>query len=377
MKGAIHYRKDRRVWFVQWYYAPHKKKYKIYRYKGELIYDERIAQKLLACMQADYENGVFQLDKYIGKRWTDVIPYMWQWLDIIGPKLAPATLKDYKNSIKNHLVPFFEANPVQLHEIQYDVLMKLLNSINRVGKGKANVMYCLHRCLDFAYRSRRIPEIPPFPEKSDYNIVTPTIQWIPEDRQLAIIDEIPEIHRPIFMWLKYHLRRPSEAMALYREDYDSFNDVFIIRRAISARKVHIRTKTSVEHVIPCHSEFKPVVEQMRKRDVQIMSPFFFTCPSSRQDGKRYTQTIMAALWKDACKKAGEDIGMYAGLKHSSCSQFINEKGLSISDLQTITDHARLESVKRYAKTEVARKRELLERKVISLNQEQNLERAPK
>lgn len=38
MKGSIYYRKDRRVWFVQWYYAPHNKKYKIYRYKGELIY---------------------------------------------------------------------------------------------------------------------------------------------------------------------------------------------------------------------------------------------------------------------------------------------------------------------------------------------------
>ena len=36
----------------------------------------------------------------------------------------------------------------------------------------------------------------------------------------------------------------------------------------------------------------------------------------------------------------------------------------MSDLQTITDHARLDSVKRYAKTELARKRELIEHKVI-------------
>jgi len=58
--------------------------------------------------------------------------------------------------------------------------------------------------------------------------------------------------------------------------------------------------------------------------------------------------------------------MYSGLKHSSCSQYVNEKGLSISDLQTITDHARIESVKRYAKIEVARKRELMERKIVHL-----------
>jgi hypothetical protein len=70
------------------------------------------------------------------------------------------------------------------------------------------------------------------------------------------------------------------------------------------------------------------------------------------------------LWKDACKRAGESISKYAGLKHSSCCQYINEKGLSMSDLKTITDHARLDRVKRYAKTELARKRELMERKII-------------
>ena len=34
----------------------------------------------------------------------------------------------------------------------------------------------------------------------------------------------------------------------------------------------------------------------------------------------------------------------------------------------LTDHARLDSVKRYAKTELARKRELMERKVIRLEE---------
>ncbi len=46
--------------------------------------------------------------------------------------------------------------------------------------------------------------------------------------------------------------------------------------------------------------------------------------------------------------------------------YISGKGLPMSDFQTITDHARLDSVKRYTKTEVARKRELMEWKVIRL-----------
>lgn len=363
MKGSIHFRKDRGLWLVQWYHQLDGKRYKIYRYKGELMHSRKIAQKLLSTMQGDFENGVFRIEKFTGLGWTDTIPYLWEWLEISKGDLSPATYKDYKNSIKNHLEPFFSEHPFQLHEIQYDVLRKLLNSINRSGKGKANVMYCLHACLTYAWRSKRIPDMPPFPEKKHFKIVEPTIKWLPEDRQIQIIQQIPEEHQPIFWWLKYHLRRPGEAMALHRVDYDPDHDIFIIRRSVSSRKLIARTKTGAVHIIPCHAEFK---KHMAKMPVSF-SPYFFTCKTSRSEGNRYTDRIMNKLWNEAAERAGESISMYSGLKHSSCSQYINEKGLSLSDLQTITDHARLESVKRYAKTEVARKRELFERKIISIS----------
>jgi hypothetical protein len=66
------------------------------------------------------------------------------------------------------------------------------------------------------------------------------------------------------------------------------------------------------------------------------------------------------LWRKACQAAGESIDMYSGLKHSSCCQYLNDKGLSLSELQIITDHANMESVKRYGKIEIDRKRQLLE-----------------
>ena len=366
--GSIQYHRERNLYYVQWYDRRTKKTYKIYKYRGEYLYDIRLAEKLLACMQADVENGTFRIEKYTGDRWTDVIPYLNEWLETVEPTLSPATFKDYRNSIDNHLTLFFRQNPVQLHEIQYDLLLKLLNYMPRSGKGKANVMYCLHRCLIIAKRSGRIQEMPSFPEKKHYKIVDPAITWLSEDRQIKVIESIPAIHQPIFWFLKYHLRRPSEAMALYKSDYDPYTDAFIIRRSISARKLVSRTKTDVEHIIPCHSAFKRILSGLNDRPSEYISPFMFTCPSSRLEGKRYSHSIMSKLWKDACKKAGEHISMYAGLKHSSCCQYINEKGLSMSDLQTITDHARLDSVKRYAKTELARKRELMNRKVIPLEE---------
>ncbi len=73
------------------------------------------------------------------------------------------------------------------------------------------------------------------------------------------------------------------------------------------------------------------------------------------------------LWNKACILVGEDIPLYAGTKHSSCSQYINERGLSESELQIITDHARIESVRAYTKTEVKRKRELMIKNIFKIN----------
>lgn len=358
MSGSVHYRKNTGWWFVLWYDKKTKKGVQITWYKGERMYHKKVAEKLLSVMQSSVENGAFRLEQFTGKG-TDVVPFLYKWLET-KKKKSPATFKDYHNSIKNHLAPFFEKKSIQLHEIQLDILDELLDSINRTAKGKSNVMMCLHACLDYAWRSKRIPEMPPFPKREDYGIVEPTIQWLPEHRQMKIIDTIPDEHKPIFLFLKYHYRRPGEAMALQKQDYDIFNGVFTIRRAISARILVENTKTHVEHVIPCHSKFREIADRLAREP----GKFFFTCQSSRTDGRRYTDTIMNRLWNMAAKKCGESIRMYPGLKHSSCCQFVNDKGGNLSELQVITDHARFDSVKKYAKTQVARKRELMEREKI-------------
>ena len=143
---------------------------------------------------------------------------------------------------------------------------------------------------------------------------------------------------------------------LFRSDYDQFNKVFTIRRSISARQLVDSTKTGKEHVIPCHSSLIPLIDYL----AQQPGDFMFQNPRARNEGKAYNIEALGRLWKKACMVAGEDIDMYSGLKHSSCSQYINEQGMALSDLRTITDHARLDSVEKYAKTEVARKRQLME-----------------
>jgi hypothetical protein len=85
-------------------------------------------------------------------------------------------------------------------------------------------------------------------------------------------------------------------------------------------------------------------------------------PYGRLKGEPYTLDSVSDIWRNASKETGESIRPYAGTKHSSCSQLINEHGYNLFDVQIATDHARLESVKRYAKVEVSARRSILERK---------------
>ncbi len=52
--------------------------------------------------------------------------------------------------------------------------------------------------------------------------------------------------------------------------------------------------------------------------------------------------------------------MYSGLKHSSCTQDVNENHYSLNQVQMLTDHTRRESVKKYAAVQLEEKRRLME-----------------
>ena len=141
---------------------------------------------------------------------------------------------------------------------------------------------------------------------------------------------------------------------------DKVNAAFIIRRAFSNKQLVNHTKTHKIHHIPCHPEFKKFMEAMPI----TFGPFFFVNPNGRLKGQHYQHDFLVDLWNRACKEVGENIQMYPGLKHSSCSQYINEKGLSIDELQIITDHARRDSVLKYADVQIESKRRLMMGKII-------------
>ncbi|MFC1577991.1 tyrosine-type recombinase/integrase [Thermodesulfobacteriota bacterium] len=408
MDGSIYPLKDRGQWAVNWYCKLEKRSIPITRYKGNLIpithykrakngetlVDEKgfpipdkkrcqgykIAQKLLAQIQGRWEQHLqgicqFRIDEFTGRGWTDVLDFYKEWMeDVIEEHRKPATIKGYWSYYRNWIEPFFLQNPIRLHEIQLDTLNKFLKSIKNglkknnpdgnIGKTALNIMMALHRMMVYAERARRIPEVPHFPELEDYNIIMPEKDWLSKSEFWNVIDALPEIHRPPFLWIYYHFRREGEACALYKTDYFPLNRSFKVQRAISARKLVNSVKTNWKkpkiHHIPCKKKFAPIANKLLNENLD--SPFLFVNPRARKEGKRYTLESLSNIWYKACDKAGvRRIRPYRGTKATSCTHFILDGG-TVDELQILTQHARRDSVEPYIEITLERQRELLERR---------------
>jgi len=363
-------------YYVNWYWRiPGQKKgktYKVYAYKGFPLFTKEMAQKLLHAMQGDVEKGCFRLETYT-KNETDVVPYLTEWVEAIKGTIAPATYSAYRSAIINHLAPFYASRSISLNEIQYDNLVQLLNAIHREGAGKLFTFRVLHRCLKYAKKSGRIQVMPEFPEKSMFQIVDRPIHWLSSEDQRRVIEAIPLDNQPIFWWLKYHLRRPGEAMALRKEDYES--GIFTVRRGVSAKREVDRTKTGQIITVPVVSEFLPYIQIERDKQAKgnSISKCFFVFLDGRTPDKRYTDQTLNKLWRTAARSVGISIDLYSGLKHSTASQMINEWGYSIDQVQMAGQWASRDVVRRYAETESTAVKALLEGpRVVRLKRKESI-----
>jgi integrase len=355
-KGSVVYHKQRGYYYVSIYWKG--KARKIYKRNGSQLRTRSQAEDLLRDIRSDIAQGTFSLAKYTQTH-DYVHEYLWTWLSTIQHTLAPATQQSYSNYIK-HLVRFFKPCRLRLRDVKYPILMELVKELPLKGVAKMNCVYVLHACLKFAWRSGLIDHMEPFPEKKDYQIEEKPIEWLHEKEQLDVLDHIPEQHQCIFAWLKYTLRRPGEACALYLEDFK--DGVFTVHRTLSNGKVRNKTKSGEIYKIPCPNFLKPhIVHYFKYFWPEIDSPFFFINPRALKDGKPYSHDALDRIWRTASRTAGVmEVRKYVGLRHSSISQFLNEGGYDVKDVQLITGHKDLAALKKYMKLETPHKKKLLD-----------------
>ena len=333
-----HVAQDKRGrWFVDLRWQG--KRYSLYRYLGHIpIADQGMAEFVLNSIRDEINKGVFNPERHKAGRPLHLAAYSETWLGLLN--VSEATIKDYRNSLKNHILPALGAE--FLADINFDKLRAFQKDIARSPKGKYNVMGCLHALLRDAQRSGYIPAMPEFPGfKGRDSVIPPPIRWLSDEMQWRIIEAIPEPDRGIFIFMKLTGCRPGEARALRKADVRG--DHLVFANAFGAREELKEVKAKRPEPWPLTEGLKELFSILPKN----LSPWVFLYSKTQ---KPYTHNF-TALWVAAVREIGLDpkaAPLYSSVRHSFGCQLANA-GVDGDVIRRLMRHSDRRMTDRYVK----------------------------
>ena len=316
------------------------KRHFISTYLGSVSFrdHQRLAQKAADLINSEIDRGIFRPERWKrrAKKLFTVKGYSESWLERIEPSISFATLRDYRNSFKNHINPILGSEYIE--DLNKDKLLDLLNKIKRAPKGKKNTIMALHRMLRDAHESGHIPAMPIFPELRGKNAVTKApIRWIEQTDRIRILEKISMRHRPIFTFIMLTGCRPSEARAFRREDIRQDHILFAVTFGRGEELKEVKGKK----VMPF-----PLTEgliQLFANTPKNLTPFVFLNPIT---GRPYTRNLNR-IFNRAARKVGLRVSLNEFGRKSFAMQVL-EAGLDKSMVSYLLRHQDPRMIDHYA-----------------------------
>ena len=262
-----------------------------------------------------------------------VLTHVEEWM--LEAELAPFTRDRYRSAIRRHY-DFWAIRGIR--EVTTAAVREWIRELRAAGLSNASIRTTLLplRGAVRLYRESH-PELPA--------IVWPQIKVVRVKRErmllediLAVLDQIREESRGIFLCGFYTMCRPNEARALLIEDYDWKAGTLDIRRALKtmsgARPAQGDTKTGRGGVYPLPAELRAWLVKWRGDARLDRSAPLFPC----KDGHAWGHDSLWSMWRRACGRADVPyVTLYRALKHSAGTALL-ENGLSREDLQAAYRH---------------------------------------
>jgi integrase len=318
------------------------KRHSIYKYMGEFPCEsEAAASQLQHIITDEVTREIFNPARHLKKKPLHLAQWSKTWLTQIRPDIESATLKDYRNSINNHILPVLGKK--FLPDIGYEDLKKLMNKIDRAPKGKKNVMGCLHKLMVDAKLSGHINQLPPWPKFTGKNtVIPPAIKYISAKDQWLILEKIPLKHRPMFMFMMATGCRPSEARAFRWVDISESHIVF--EKTFNDKEQLRPVKGKKIKPFPMTDEIQEILDGVKKN----LTKFVFLNPTTKAP---YSKNINK-IWNRACKAAGiETIQLYKATRHSFACQLLNA-GMDKGMVSRLLRHSDPRMIERYGEYEL-------------------------
>jgi integrase len=228
---------------------------------------------------------------------------------------------------------------INIREINEGHLEDFLNTLppELAPKTVSNILGILHKILADALRRRDIQRLPGFPRIS---VPETQIKWITREEQEEVLKHVKcTVTHACFTFLMFTGCRPGEARALRWEDINWKNQTVTIHAAMDQEEYRPCTKEKDVRLLPLHPTVLSVISRLPRN----ISGYVFTL-----NGIPLTGNQIYKAWMRSAAKAGININLYQGTKHSLGCQLLNS-GVREDVLQALFGHKDRKSTKRYAK----------------------------
>ena len=247
--------------------------------------------------------------------------------------------KDYVDHLKRYNRMYWEPafkgtdireiNPAMLKEFYFSMAEKGLSK-----KYRQNIMDPLKMVIRQVCEEARIqpPKFPDYKEKKNERKIP---KWVSEDAQDVILDNTPEIHKPIVRLIGYHGLRLYEARTMLWSDMDLEHGVANIRTAKGGVPRTLKLDPAVI------ADIKRVPRCLKHRYVYHWNT------------KPYAKTTLWKIIRTALNKSGyEHITPSQFGRHSHATHIL-KRGGSTRLVQDILGHSDIRTSERYAHTDVS------------------------
>ncbi|HFC98104.1 MAG TPA: hypothetical protein ENJ40_06580 [Thermosulfurimonas dismutans] len=313
---------------------------------GVPLNNYRLAKGLSVQIEAEILAGTFDPTKYAPKDRARFLfqTLVEQYLAERRKAMRPAGYQAKESWFKHRLIPHF--GEMDVREIKAYHLQEFYRALLEEGElSPSSIRKCfveLRAFLNWAKRLEYIERVPELPQAIPQE--EKPIKWLSMEQQALILSHVPPEHRPIFEFGFLTGLRIGELRALMWDALDLREGYAIIHRSFSLDRLVETPKEKAPKVIPLVGRIREIIEEQARNK---RSMFVF----SYQDRNRwiaYPYKRLLAIWKEACRKAGINISLYAAIRHSFAMQRLRG-GYSYEEVGAALGHKSPQTTRRYAR----------------------------
>lgn len=282
------------------------------------------------------------------------------WLDtkeklVTREERSPETLRCYQSYGRNYLMPRFGSMDVSA--ITDNDLDELLDNLpdHLSQKYRKNIMKATEAFLRWCLKKHYISVLPAVPSVTVKS--ARKMRAIPYDLQMIGINNIPDEHRDVFLFLRETALRISEVCALKAIDIDFSGRRALICRNISGSKVQNTTKGGEAKPIPLSGT---AIEVLR-RNIYDLKGFIFINPAT---GRHYMPDYLSDLWRDNSQTG---VMLKEAMRHSTASDWANS-GANAFQIKELARHSDIRTSNGYVHNALHGLYDIVDRKVINITQ---------